>query len=472
MRNDQEYGQEKYADYDALWHLVSMGILDSEHQPKNWEIGNCGQPTRVAVIDTSVAVDHPNLTGAVNRELALDLFTTRLGAFPYMPPDGRLGSIDFNTDTSVAEGLPAVTDILAELIDRLSHGSPVRENGIQPATSPDFSNHGTAIAGLVGARPVLSQASTEQAELPMEDDPVPLPYSGVDPNCEIIPISTNFDPDPEVMIVAFLYAELIDADVVLLPRDIPDPTRTTPEINQILLGDQPLGSVVSPEQPSEKLNQLWEELGQLMVNVSLNRPIVCAAGNGREEEAIYPANLATAYNGIISVGAVNAKGHPSGYSSSGNLTVLALSNDSEVFDASEVRLDEQRHDYSPIGIPASNANAKFSHYEIISTDVPGMHGYSSSPYRSSHQGQGLREFGSYFCRFGGTSAASALVAGFLALGQSTGRLDPSADGLAKKEWLITNSQTVSDGEIEFRIPVWEGSAHFPDKASATTNIEH
>ncbi|MEI5682071.1 hypothetical protein G6N74_25710 [Mesorhizobium sp. CGMCC 1.15528] len=70
---------------------------------------------------------------------------------------------------------------------------------VVPATGWKFSAHGTAIAGLIGARPVSAQG------LPVESPnkvSINLPFAGVDPFCRIVPISTNFDPDPEQLIFA------------------------------------------------------------------------------------------------------------------------------------------------------------------------------------------------------------------------------------------------------------------------------
>lgn len=456
-------GKQIYANYDALWHLQSMGVLDADQKPNGWDIGEVvQQKTRVAIIDTSVAFNHPCLNPAINHQLAIDVFSARLGSFPGYEADATIELNDLNLATDVAENLSAVQNILNQLQDRLSAGSPARFDGIEPMTSSAFSNHGTAVAGLVGARPVIAEVAADYSDSGTEKVEFPLPYVGVDPFCELVPISTNFDDDPAMMIVAFLYAELIDADVILLPRDIPDPLRTAPELNQETVDGVPLGDAVRQVSPSEENRLLWEELTQLIVNISQKRPIVCAAGNSQEEFAIYPANLASEHNGIISVGAINAKGHRSGYSALKNLTVMAPSNDSQLFDRHEVRLDEQDVDYSPVGVPEVNANAKCSHYDIISTDVPGRYGYAYSPFESDEPEDGLREFGSYFCRFGGTSASSALVAGFLSLGFSTGAVAKTADGLEAKNWLISKCEQLTDGDETYPFPVWYGSASFPD----------
>ena len=440
-----------------------MGVLNADHEPNDWALlESLENRTRVAIIDTSVAVDHPCLKQAVNHELGIDLFSAQLGSFPYYLPDATIQLSNLNLVTDVVENLPNIQNILDQFQDRLSAGSPARFNGIEPMTSEAFSNHGTAIAGLVGARPVVADVAAAYSESGTDEASFPLPYMGGDPSCEIVPISTNFDDDPVMMIVAFLYAELINANVILLPRDIPDPLRTAPELNQEMVDGVPLGDAVAQIEKSDQNQVLWEELAQLIVNISQKRPIVCAAGNSQEEFAIYPANLASDHNGIISVGAINAKGHRSGYSAMKNLTVMAPSNDSQLFDRHEVRLDEQDVDYSPTGVPQINANAKCSHYDIISTDVPGRHGYSFSPFDSDEPDDGLREFGSYFCRFGGTSAASAIVAGFLSLGFSTGALASQADGLDAKNWLISKCEQLSDGDQTFPFPVWSGSVSFPD----------
>jgi hypothetical protein len=473
-------GLEDYPDYDALWHLVSMGVRKADHSPNGWKPARKdGRKTRVAMIDTSVAVDHPNLNPAINRDLALDLFTAPLGIFAYRDPTERLDDLRLNTGTRVAEGLPGISELLVKLIDRMSHGSltwagrpapvgmPSPWDGtiwpglLQPTVAAEFSNHGTAIAGLIGARPAKVKAATPEPDA--EITLIPLPYAGVDPHCEIVPISTNFDPDPEMMIAAFLYAELIDADVVLLPRSIPDPARTVPELGSRLVDGIPLSEATAPAATTSEEAQLWAELAELIVNISLNRPVICAAGNANEDSGIYPANLASEHNGIIAVGALNAKGFLAGFSAAQNMTVMGPSNDAEVFDRTQVRLDTRYHDYDPTGVPAENENEKYSHYDVISTDVPGIYGYSDSPFVSPEPETGIREFGSYFCSFGGTSAASALIAGYLSLAKTAGVLEPEADGLAAKAWVEANCVELQRDGIDLRYPAWNGMYSFPDK---------
>ncbi len=451
-------GGQTYPQYDALWHLRTLGVLDSNDAPVGWSASQQTKPTRVAIIDTSVAVQHPNLQGVINKELSLDFFSARLGSFPYLPDNQlTLRNLDLNWGTNIADGLPLTVRLLAEFVDRLSNGSNVHANGVQPCTSPAFSTHGTSIAGLVGARPCVSTQLLSTGEFA----PLPLPYSGVDPMCEIVQISTNFDPEPEGLILAFLYAELIGADVVLLPRNIADPHRMVPELGDVKVDGQSLTDLVRQVAQPDEQSELWSELAALIVNVSQERPVVCAAGNSNEDNAIYPANLASEHNGIISVGAVNAKGYRSSYSSSRNITVMAPSNDAQTFDAAEVRLDELDPDYDPVGVPVPNANHKFSSYDVISTDVPGPAGYSGNAFPNAVFDGAMREYGSYFSRFGGTSAASALVAGFLSLGRSTNEFQNSS-GVAAKSWLLSKCHAHNDDEEEFSVPCWSGVPDFPD----------
>ncbi|WP_317055525.1 S8 family serine peptidase [Roseovarius rhodophyticola] len=451
-------GREDYPQYDALWHLQTLGVLDKNNAPLDWSAEPPAKPTRVAVIDTSVAIAHPNLAGVINKELSLDFFSARLGSFPFLPKDQeKIGELDLKWDTEIAEGLPLTEKLLAELVDRLSKSSKPHSKGIQPCTSPAFSAHGTNVAGLVGARPCIA----EQVLPTGEKAPLALPYSGVDPMCEIVQISNNFDPEPEGLIMAFLYADLIDADVVLLPRNIADPHRIVPELGDIKLGDQSLTDLIRQVGTQDHHTELWSELSALIVNVSQSRPVVCAAGNANEETGIYPANLASDHNGIVSVGAVNAKGFCSSYSVSRNITVMAPSNDAEIFDAAEVRLDEKNAYYDPTGVPDSNSNCKYSSFDVISTDVPGLSGYSGSVFLNETVDGALLDYGSYFSRFGGTSAASALVAGFLSLGRSTGAYEANS-GLVAKSWLLGKCHVQKGDDEEFCMPCWSGTPIFPD----------
>lgn len=450
--------------YDSLWPLVMMGVLTPDHKPNGW-LSQCTAPrkTRVAVIDTSVATEHPNLAPAINANLSLDLFSARLGSFPGRNATDKLGLLDLGASQDAVIGLPLASQLLSALTERLAPDQPAHYRGIPPATLSVFSAHGTAIAGLIGAQPVSVPA--DPGHLAGADDRVVLPYSGVDPFCEIVPISTNFDADPEQLILAFLYADLIKADVILLPRILPDPIRTVPELSAYVvdeMNETTLTEAIALSPITNATQDLWDELLELIVRISLRRPVVCAAGNAQEEFGVYPANFASGENGIIAVGAVNAKGWNCSYSPVRNLTVWAPSSDAERFDRSEVRLDSHAPDYDGAVIPGDHVNHKYSRYDIIGTDVPGDGGYAASPFDGPDPETGLREFGSYYCRFGGTSAASALVAGFLSLGQTAGQYPQGSGGVEAKTWLLGRCIGLGADHGEMVVPAWSGQLTFPD----------
>lgn len=447
--------------YDSLWHLVALGVLTEDHMPNAWLPEDVAKPARVAMIDTSVAMDHPNLRDAIRKDLAFDLFSTRLGAFPGQRGYFCIGDLGLGDAQALVAGLPGCADLLSELSARLAPDQPPCLGTVQPAAAPAFSGHGTAIAGLIGARPVLVSMAEAQIDGP-EEALLALPYCGVDPTCEIVPISTNFDTDPEQMILAFLYAEMVKADVIVLPRGIPDPYRTEPALYaQDLGGGHSLGDLTTPHAVSDADRALWAELAELIIKISMRRPVICAAGNEDEEYGIYPANLASEDNGVISVGAVNAKGWPCSYSPSDGLTVWGPSTDAERFDRHEVRLDMSVARDDTRGIPARNQNARFSGYQIISTDVPGRGGYSASAHDGPEPEEGIREFGSYFCRFGGTSAACAIIGGFVALGRGLGKYAPDADGVEVKSWLLRSSGVPNPSQPNLRVPSLDGSGMRP-----------
>ena len=454
-----------YPAHDALWHLVMMGVLTPDHAPCGWEVPTPERPTRVALIDTSVAAGHPNLDPALDRDLAFDLFSTRLGGFPWRAPAEPLGNLGLGDSGAVVAGLPHCTALLVDLKARLRPGQPARIGTIRTATGATFSAHGTAAAGLIAARP--ARTSAIEAHLPgATEGELALPYMGVDPTAELVPISTNFDPDPEALILAFLYADLIRADVIVLPRILPDPLRTVPELPAHDINGTAFADAVAPSPLGQAQWEMWDELAQLIVNISQRRPVVCAAGNANEEFGIYPANLAADDNGVIAVGAVNARGWPCSYSPASGLTIWAPSSDGERFDRAEVRLDQRRHDYDPTGVPADNQNHRFSPFSLIATDVPGRGGYATSPFPGPEPDEGLREYGSYFCRFGGTSGAAALIGGFLALGLSLGRWSRNAGGIAARDWLLTQAHRLAEGRGDARMPVLGGGAPvLPDDSS-------
>ena len=461
-----------YPSYHALWHLKEIGVVRdlTSFESSAWDLAEARRaegapPTRVALVDVSVAYAHPNLEHAIAKELMIDFFSSRLGTFPKpAPDDGRLKA--FLSQASEKKKLVpagAVADLFDELCSEfLGEYRRAREANwsdplhVAPATSPTFSAHGTAMAGLIGARPRGPSEVRTVSAFHIADDgqPVPeppeavgFPYVGVDPFCEIVPISTSFDPDPEQLILALLYAWLIDADVVVLARDLADPLRTVdrPDVSDAdILRSYPV-------EFSARELALWADLRELTLALSREVPVVCAAGNGSDEPLLYPASLASEEgNGIIAVGARAATGQRAGYSSTGDepggVTVYAPSGDGERLDDRLQRLDSADAGFRPsdhsalyvsqLGVQyaadgrgRAEGPSAFATQEIVSTDVPGSAGYNTSAFGRPTGMGGILDYRSYYCHFSGTSAACAITAGALSLAISAGimprdRLDP------------------------------------------------
>ena len=267
-----------------------------------------------------------------------------------------------------------------------------------------------------------------------------LPYVGADPFCEIVPISTNQEPDPEQYILTLLYAAIIDADIIVLPRDIPDPSRS-PATGTSNGAAAFAKDGAYPVQINEDDTSLWNAFSDLIVEMSKVRPILCAAGNGSDDVVIYPANLADDDNGIIAVGARNARRQPSSFTSKSNarakITIYAPSGDAERLDREVRRLDTTDEDFRPSEHDDEDlADAgDFAVEDIITTDVPGPGGYNGSRFRRARATDDTyHDVSSLFCRFSGTSAAVAIAAGLLSLAMSSGAVTPG-DGVAAKQRL-------------------------------------
>lgn len=481
-------GNGQYEGYHALWHLFSLGLIDDlqSFDSSAWDkaekkLAKSGRRTRVALIDVSVAPKHPNLEGAIAWDLAADFFSNRLGTFPDPDPNGtrfaELLDAAEAIGNKVAKALFAEmkTRLAAEYDDAAADPAPTARR-IFPATSAAFSGHGTAMAGLIGARPVpadkVDLIGTKVTPLPggatpSVDSPLAghgLPYIGIDPTCEIVPISTSFDPDPEQFLAAMLYAHIIDADLIVLARDFPDPWRSP------MTGTLGKGGAVDSEELellrknhpvkySEEEAALWDALHDLVPKMSITRPILCASGNGGDSTMLYPGVLASDKNGIILVGAHTSLGKRAGYSTTGSadlpVTLYAPSGDSERLDSEIIRLDRVSPDfredtYSPGDLAAAE---DFSPLDVISTDVPGAAGYNGSPFPEIlPEDATLPDYRSYYCRFSGTSAATAIAAGMLALAMSTGKI-ARGDGITAKKKLRGSSAPTDDINAEPKL-VW------------------
>jgi subtilisin family serine protease len=488
-----------------LWHLAALGVISVDYDPAGpvdldlaapeitgtlWDslhaqFPSATTPARVALIDVGVTRNHPNLAGRIDLARSIDLVTHPYGAKSVLNPaatpfDGEQREAFF-TGLDLAglapAGLdPAETKWLADLVAELAASEGVVRTLID--TDDVFGSHGTGIAGLVVGEPAVMKGSDPASfadilagvdEVRPADDVGLLPYFGVDPLSQLVSIRTSFEQNAAHFISAFLYAWKSGADVILLPRGIPDPVRAAlqhkPELD-LGLDDRRnweradlFARLAEATDPATELrpgavgaaanSQLgWNVLAKLIVAISKSMPIVCAAGNDGESQLIYPASLAASDNGIVAVGAMSAAGRRSGYSNYGEgLTLVAPSDDGEVYNRHQLRLDRtdpliDQHAWvlgTAVAVP-------YSSFALMTTDLPGAFGYAdgTEPYSSvfaPHPNPGYG--GGYYTTFGGTSGASALVGGVAALLARANKARHGAnarlDGPAMKALLVNAS---------------------------------
>lgn len=510
--------------YYYLWHLAAIGIieleiptndsrtlkeqssgsLDKEVCPRIkdtlWDrLYNFNQSVtqaRIAMIDVGASLNHPNLKNRISEQHSIDFAAHPNGA-KYDKDDDVTESPARESEANYFSNLN-VSDITlhglheddqaffsayaAELKD--SRGVRRRFGNIDDR----FASHGTAMAGLIIGGPADNADKDERKEKAgsassLEDQV--LPYFGVDPCSELISIRASFDNDPFQFIAALLYAWMHGADVIVIPRSVPDPTRDALSAKTDFLAaledfknrDQRdlldrmevLGKKENKSDPksaflSSSSKRGWEIVRALLIEISKSIPIVCATGNDGESQLSYPASLADRDNGIIAVGAVSAEGYRSGYSNYGDgLTLVAPSNDVEVYNRHQVRIDwstpEARNGRVPV--PDTAMTIPLSPLGLLSTDLPGQYGYDgdgqinqSSPDTRMDEDDPTDE--GYYTVFGGTSGASALVTGVISLIRRAELLqDPTGkskrDGVAVKELLIKTASVAA--------PVFPGGAH-------------
>ncbi|WP_349370302.1 S8 family serine peptidase [Salinarimonas sp.] len=464
--------------YDGLWHLVAVGVLELDDDDGGpcprvlrtvWDTiaeaarTDTASPARVALIDVGVGEGHPDL-GSVAGAEAIDLATHPAGA-RYRPddaePEGKTADEGRKADsffaalggdlTRFGPLTQAQTERLGAIVSRLRHAPGTRRR--TAFYDRAFPAHGTAAAGLIVGDPGLG---TERE--------AGIAYAGVDPYSRLIPIKTAFDPDPESLVAALLYAEAMRADVIVVPREFPDPLLapmvSLPDAGgsgdacarkrAALHGSKPEDDLDAGRDPD------WELLRRLLVAISRTIPIVAAAGNSGESQLVYPASLAEIEGaGIIAVGAVSAYGYRAGYSNGGPVTVYAPSDDSEVLDRRQARLDPEGATQPPeIRAAGAATTVPFSRRTIVATDLPGDWGYAGD----ARAFPGGADRGGLYAAFGGTSAATAIVGGVVALMARAARIAGGPlDGPTAKRILRETGR-----DAPARAPVAPGEPPPPD----------
>ncbi|WP_189562023.1 MULTISPECIES: S8 family serine peptidase [unclassified Mesorhizobium] len=410
--------------YRAFWHLQAIGVLYSDSGVLRlvWEDDPLkgSPPARVALIDTGVDVAHGYLKGRIDDPLDLtgmpiSVVKRAAGAAsgPFSKLPEKLKDLDLSLDDHLIKKLE-------KFLEHNKDCTPF-DTGAPQTANLNFSSHGTSCAGLViGRTPAPKPTGTQELAAMGHDDPAPSPilYFGVDPFSRLIPVTTSFAPRPEPLILAFLYAWAQGADAILFPRGLPDDLLDT----------------------SRNCKPYWRILREVILAVSRKIPIVCAAGNEAESRLIAPAALAGSAwgpNGVIAVGAMNYRGIRSSYSSyDDDLTACAPSDDGEMFNADQYRLDTTDRtypDYPYVATLRQNGfhadpevsaprqldpkSNLFAAPAILAIDIPGPYGFEASGNNSNDQSD--TQFSGSFTQFGGTSAASAITAGMVALIQRT-----------------------------------------------------
>ncbi|WP_253284665.1 MULTISPECIES: S8 family serine peptidase [unclassified Ruegeria] len=442
-------GQEDYKRYYYLWHLVAIKAITVQTPPASsqgcpeigsveWDFPDSKREAHIGLIDMGVAPYHPNLvappmstdTDQILWDKAIDLASHPYGA-RYVDL-GAVPASDRHVEKPVAllASIPTGATIAGlnaderAIVDEIRAGCGV-ERYVQ-AYDDRYAAHGTSCAGLTSGTAYIGDQYGNTGNIAA--------YFGVDPLSKVIPITTSISPSPKELIAAFLYAYAQKVHVILLPRDAADPEHWSgypsldanekTRLHETLPGE--------PDQDAIDIDASWRLLKKVIEWVSLEIPVVCAAGNDGRSELIYPAKMSSdPNNGVISVGAVSYNAYRSGYSNySSHLTVVAPSDDGEVYNRHQIRLDrdaapatdfhwdEDLHK-TPGSCTAKIPSVPYASQRLITLDAPGPRGYVEGSLAGpvETRAKAADDPAGLYTEFGGTSGASALVAGVIAMMQ-------------------------------------------------------
>ncbi|MEM6676460.1 MAG: S8 family serine peptidase [Pseudomonadota bacterium] len=461
-------GRENYDPYPHLWHLFALNVLSGDGFSAEdahikitgsvWERTD-GQGATIALIDTGVDYRHPNLlpdgdgkSNKIDLENAVDFATHPFGAMRIIRDRKEKGGRGKRNESKKQEvggedeedsnphlggeqdaeccilrpedwdNLKAhLADIDAEpgvvaCAQALSIGTGVQRDVRDYLDL--YSGHGTACAGLAVADTKVPAGTTHA--ISDETGSGPITYFGVAPGAKLLPINTSIDADPKQLVMALIYALSQRVDVILMPRTASDPIAAYPETPDDFAWPE------SREERSDESRAAWRLFRETLLWVSRQIPVICGSGNGSLQRLSYPAHLAAiGENGIVAVGALSYKARRSGYSSYGQgLTLVAPSDDGEVLNRHEMRLDEQdpaflHHNFRTVWgepNPGIREVVDYSPQSILTIDVAGPRGYEPGSQQSERDGALIDlDRAAMYTTFGGTSAAAAMVAGAVAL---------------------------------------------------------
>lgn len=456
-------GQGSYPRYHGLWHLAALGIVSDlqSFESDIWkEVSDTmtqkgARPVRIALIDTSVDYEHPILRDAVNSSIGVDFVSNRRGAF--LVPQNVPGDVtdmlkhhlqkyeeeqdqkdQLARDGKEEPGLPKrLRRQKIRVIKSLLESTNLTSEKIVPAAANKaFSSHGTSMAGIIGGRPgiidVHSPAELSPGRSAPAKDTMHLPYAGVNPFCEIVPISTSADPRPRQTLQALIYAELIEADIIVLATSLAYPG----DANVTSAATEPYvlpasGTITLNDDVETKTKKYWDNLDDHIRNVASRRPVLCAAGNSASGLVSYPARLAGKAPGILSVGARTSLGKRASYAPTPDdenpVSIETLSGDGERFDRVLKRLDPFRaranqDEYARLF--ERGAVEPTAVEAILAPDISGRFGQTGSVFLDATVPDTNTYYdpASLFASFSGTSAAAAIAAGVLSLEMAAGRI--------------------------------------------------
>jgi subtilisin family serine protease len=426
---DQPKGTGFLPAFHALWHLPELRVVQDleSFASDHWDDADKGAyAPRIAIIDTPVDHKHPNLAGAIDTGLMRDFSNGGTGNFvvrewadlPQEDSNSRIGLLDRIGDEK--DGISkAIRDEVNWVEDKSKNLRPAGVPRVAPSRL--YGAHGTAVAGLIGARPTVVKLRHPQFTPPKKkdqcnpvDNPVDLelPYCGINPFCRIVPISVTAVPGPDMILGALEYAKLVEPDIVVMADS----------------WDGALGA-------DGELSGEWLKVDEALAELCSRHIVLCAAGNDALDEPVYPASRCNDKRlvkvddkveerdapGPWAVGACGTNGKDLTYSpvqsaivGNGGWMIKTLSTEVPIFDRERILINPWEIADDLLGQP--NNSEPFPPADIVTTDLPGEAGYNPSPYRyRPDPDQEYYEIASLFCRFAGTSAAVAIAAGLVSL---------------------------------------------------------
>ncbi|MEM6889643.1 MAG: S8 family serine peptidase [Pseudomonadota bacterium] len=447
-----------------LWPHIAVGLAEHEFVGDAWSVKpdprwldtGATRKSRVAIIDNGLCRSHPNLPKQATTG-RIDFSHDRAGStYPWR--DKGKNRVDEN-EKQVASLIGRIEDetsraLIQKMVDdaRALHVHEVK--GV-PDPCDRFSAHGTACAGLVAGRTLNGDPNA---------NPWAIKYLGMDPFADIIPINTPYNYEYWPVTNGLIWALRQGADVILLPRgvyDLPDTTQLDAEYGTEDPDRHPRFTRLTNKDSHDydRLAQDKEEFEQVLAIISRLIPVVVSAGNDGTDELQYPARLVkgTAPH-LIVVGACTARGIKSTYSngqriaSHDGVTVFAPSDDQGEISQSVMRYNERdwRGRQLTLDVHTEDTDDRINEYSpfgVLAIDIPGTWGYSALfdedlEYNDEGQSADLQYTlqhspGALYTMFGGTSAASSIVAGLLSTHQM--RQNVPKTGQAMKDHLLATA---------------------------------